>query len=155
MSKRQGGDDGLNGLTHRIIGAAICVHQELGPGLLESGYESAMAIELEEQGLQFERQVAIPAHYRGRRLDCAYRVDLLVERQVVVELKASQGLDPVHTAQVLTYLKLMSCQVGLLINFNVPLLKQGIKRIVNDLAPRDDLRATGTAPASPLILRDE
>lgn len=155
MSKRQGGDGSLNGLTHRIIGAAIVVHQELGPGLLESGYESAMAIELRERGLQFERQVAIPAFYRGRRLDCSYRVDLLVERQVVVELKASQGLDPVHTAQVLTYLKLTSCQVGLLINFNVPLLKQGIKRIVNDLTPRDDLHATGTAPASPLILRDE
>lgn len=118
----------INRLTHAIIGAAIRVHDDLGPGLLESGYQSAMALEMAEQGIRFERQKAVPAFYRGQRLDTSYRLDFLVEGKVVVELKAVERLEPVFTAQLLTYLKITSCQVGLLINFNVPLLKQGTTR---------------------------
>ena len=129
----------LNQLTHRIIGAAIAVHEELGPGLLESTYQGATEIELRHRGFEFEREKAVRAVYRGITLRTGYVVDLLVERRVVVELKAVERLEPVFTAQLLTYLKLTSCQVGLLINFNVPVLKQGIKRVINDLDPREDL----------------
>jgi GxxExxY protein len=137
---------GVDELTHRIIGCAIRVHEELGPALLESGYQAAMEIELRQQRIAFEAQRTIPAYYRGERLNVSYRCDLLVERQVVVELKAVERLEPLFTAQLLTYLRLTSCQVGLLINFHVPLLKQGIKRIVNNYIPPD--------PTTPVI-RDE
>lgn len=122
----------LNDLTHRIIGAAIAVHRELGPGLLESLYQEAFTMELGANELGFEAQLAIPAFYRGVRLNGGYRIDFLVEGQVVVELKAAERHEPVFTAQLLTYMKLTSCQIGLLINFNVPRLKHGIKRIVHD-----------------------
>jgi len=135
----------LNDLTHRIIGAAIAVHRELGPGLLESLYQEAFALELGAEKLAFETQVAIPAFYRGVRLNGGYRIDFLVEGQVVVELKAAERHEPVFTAQLLTYMKLTSCQVGLLINFNVPRLKDGIKRLVNDY--------DGPVPGDP-IFRD-
>ena len=120
----------LNQVTATIISAAIDVHRELGPGLLESAYETCLAYELVERGLNVRRQVEQPVTYRGVHLDCGYRIDLLVDG-VVVELKAVNSLNAVHKAQVLSYLKLSGCQVGLLINFNVKLLKDGVQRIVN------------------------
>ena len=107
----------INEITERIIGAAIAVHRELGSGLLESTYESCLVFELCELGLQVERQKGLPVVYRGLRIDCGYRIDLLVARQVIVELKAVQALEPIHEAQLLSYLKLSRCAVGLLINF--------------------------------------
>lgn len=121
----------VNDVTEAIIGAAICVHRELGPGLLESAYEACLAYELTERKLQIERQKGLPVVYRGVELDCGYRIDLLVENQVVVELKAVEILEPIHDAQLLSYLKLSGCEVGLLINFNVKVLKDGIRRFVN------------------------
>ena len=119
-------------LTEKIIGAAIAVHSELGPGLLESTYEACLAFELVHQGLAVARQKALPVVYKDVKLDCGYRLDLLVEEKVVVELKAVANIEPVHTAQVLSYLKLSQCKVGLLINFNVKMLKNGIRRVVLD-----------------------
>ena len=122
--------DPINTLTEKIIGAAIEVHRELGPGLLESAYEVALAYELTLQGLQVERQKEQPIRYKGLLIETGFRIDVLVEGQVVVELKAVEAILPIHEAQLITYLKLSQCRVGLLINFNVPLLKQGIKRLV-------------------------
>ncbi len=120
-----------NGISQQIIGAAIAVHRELGPGLLESAYEACLKYELKEAGLEVESQVAQPVIYKGLGLECGYRLDLLVENLVIVELKAVEALLPIHEAQLLTYLRLRHLWLGLLINFNVPVLKQGIKRIVN------------------------
>ena len=120
----------MKGLTSRIIGAAIEVHQALGPGLLESAYEECLAYEMQVRGLTFMRQVSLPVAYKGVNLDCAYRLDFLVENSVVLELKAVEALLPIHTAQVLTYLKLGGWTLGLLLNFNVPILRNGIKRLV-------------------------
>lgn len=123
----------LNGLTHQIIGAAIDVHRELGPGLLESAYQTCLTLALSRRKLALECQKRLPLTYDGVSIDCAYRVDLLVERQVVVEIKAVEKLLPVHEAQLRLYLRLLPCKVGLLINFNVKWLSdQGIKRIVNE-----------------------
>jgi GxxExxY protein len=123
----------LNKITEIIIGAAIAVHRELGPGLLESTYETCLAYELVERGLRVERQKSLPVEYRGVHLDCGYRIDLLVEDQVIVELKVAEKLTPIHEAQLLSYLKLSGSRVGLLINFNVSELRQGIRRLVNQL----------------------
>lgn len=120
----------LNALTSKIIGAAIEVHRHLGPGLLESAYETCLAYELERLGLKVERQKALPLVYKEIQMDQGYRLDLLVEDQVVVELKVVEQLAPVHEAQILSYLKFSGCRVGLLINFNVKLLKQGIRRFI-------------------------
>ena len=117
-------------LTERIIGAAIEVHRALGPGLLESTYEECFAREMQLSELGFERQVPLPVAYKGVKLDCGYRLDFLVERAVVLELKATDALRPIHEAQLLTYLRLGGWTVGLLINFNVTALKNGIRRIV-------------------------
>lgn len=122
----------LNKITETIIGAAIEVHRTIGPGLLESAYETCLARELELRGVSFERQRPLPVEYKAVRLDCGYRVDLLVEGTVVVEVKAVAGLEPIHEAQVLTYLRLGGWQVGLLINFNVPVMRNGIRRLVNN-----------------------
>jgi GxxExxY protein len=121
----------LNEITQKILAAAISVHRELGPGLMESAYEACMAYELADKNLKFERQKALPIIYRGVQLDCGYRIDLIVEEEIVVELKAVERLEPIHEAQLLSYLKLSGCEVGLLINFNVKVLKQGIRRLVN------------------------
>ncbi len=122
----------MRATTERILGAAITVHRELGPGLLESAYQACLAFELEDCGLRVERQVALPVEYRGVRLDCGYRLDLIVERTVVVEIKAVERIVPVHEAQLLTYLRLSGLPLGLLLNFNVPLLKDGgIRRFIN------------------------
>ncbi|HKW27432.1 MAG TPA: GxxExxY protein [Terriglobales bacterium] len=114
--------------TEPIIGAAIEVHKQIGPGLLESTYEECLCHELNLRGIQFQRQLDLPVLYKGLKLDCGYRLDLLVEDRVVVELKAVEQILPVHEAQLLTYLHLAHKPVGLLINFNVPLLKDGIRR---------------------------
>ncbi len=118
----------LQELTRKIIGAAIEVHRHLGPGLLESAYETCLAYELEQLGLMVERQKPLPLVYKDIRLDQGYRLDMLVEGQVVVEIKVVDQLMPVHEAQLLSYMKLAGCRVGLLINFNVTLLKDGVKR---------------------------
>jgi GxxExxY protein len=122
----------LNGITESVIGAAIAVHRTLGPGLLESAYEACLAFELTDRGLKVEQQVPLPVVYRGVNLECGYRLDFLVEDAVIVEVKAVDDLAPIHEAQVLSYLKLSGLRVGLLINFNVMVLKRGLRRIVND-----------------------
>jgi len=122
----------LNEITRAVIGAAISVHRVLGPGLLESAYEACLAYDLSDLGFKVERQKALPVKYRGVFLDCGYRIDLLVEGKVVVELKAVERLERIHEAQLLSYLKLSGCKVGLLINFNVRVLKNGIRRMVLD-----------------------
>jgi GxxExxY protein len=117
-------------LSKAVIGCAIEVHRELGPGLLESAYEQCLAHELRLKGIQFELQKVMPVEYKGTQIDCGYRLDLLVEGQLIVELKAVAAIEPIHKAQILTYLKLARARTGLLINFNVPLLKDGIQRFV-------------------------
>lgn len=121
---------GLNDLTSTIIDAAIAVHRETGPGLLEGVYTECLAFELLERSLEVDRGLKIPLTYRGRKLSSHYLLDLRVSRCVIVEVKSVVQLAPVHSAQLITYLKLAGCRVGLLINFNVPLLKQGIRRIL-------------------------
>jgi len=120
----------LNRLTDKIIGAAIEVHRNLGPGLLESAYETCLAYELEQLGLNVERQKPLPLVYKDIRLDQGYRIDLLVEQKVVVELKVVEQIIPAHEAQVLSYLKFSGCQIGLLLNFNTRLMKDGIHRFI-------------------------
>ncbi len=121
----------LNQITEKIIGCAIEVHRALGPGLLESAYEECLCFELSHCGLKFERQVALPVVYKGVKLDCGYRIDIVVENLVIVEIKAIANILPVHEAQVLSYLKLDNKPLGLLLNFHVSVLKNGIKRIRN------------------------
>jgi len=126
-------------LTRLIIGAAIEVHKLLGPGLLESAYEDCLCHELALRGIHFEKQKPIPLVYKGTKLECGFRLDLLVEGQVVVELKSVDGLGPIHEAIILTYLRLSGHQVGLLINFNVPVLKDGVRRFI---MPRNSNKAS-------------
>jgi GxxExxY protein len=122
----------LNSLTERIIGAALAVHREIGPGMLESACEACLAFELADRGLKVERQKALPLVYRGMRLECGFRIDLLVEDLVVIEVKSIERLERVHSAQVLSYLRMLKRSVGLLINFNVQwLVRDGVRRIVN------------------------
>ncbi len=122
-----------NELSKIIIGIGIEIHTELGPGLLESSYEECLFHELKKAGLKVEKQKALPLTYKEVTLDVGYRIDLLIEDKVIVELKAVEALNDVHLAQVLTYLKLSKCKLGLLMNFNVYRLKDGIKRVVNGL----------------------
>ena len=122
-----------NEISHKIIGVAIEIHRNLGAGLLESAYEAALTYELKELGLDVKQQVAMPFIYKEIKQEIGYRIDLLVENKVIVELKSVETLAPVHFAQTLTYLKLSSLKLGLLINFNVPVLKDGVHRIVNNL----------------------
>ena len=119
----------INKLTGEVIGAAIEVHKILGPGLLESAYEECLCHELRLRAIHFERQKALPIEYKGVTLDCGYRLDVVVENKLILELKAAEALEPIHEAQLLTYLKLTGIKMGLLINFNVPMLRQGIKRL--------------------------
>jgi GxxExxY protein len=118
-------------LTREIIGAAIEVHRALGPGLIESAYEECLARELSLRGIGFERQKPLPLVYKDVKLECGYRMDILVDGRVVLELKAIDAFAPVHDAIMLTYLRLSGCKIGLLINFNVAVLKDGIRRLVN------------------------
>ena len=122
----------LNAITEAIIGAAIDIHRELGPGLLEQSYEVCLCFELLSRGLKVERQKSLPVMYKNQLLDHGYRIDLLVDEAVVVEVKAIERFDRVHLAQLISYLKFANCQVGLLLNFNVAMLsRDGIKRVVN------------------------
>jgi GxxExxY protein len=122
-----------NELSYAVIGAAIDVHRELGPGLLESIYEECLCIELRNRGIGYERQRAVPVVYKGVDVGIGYRLDLLVERVLVVELKVSETCAAIHASQVLTYLRLTGCRLGLLINFGMPTVRDGVERIVNDL----------------------
>jgi GxxExxY protein len=135
-------DAKLNALTGQIIASAIEVHKALGPGLLESTYEECLAHELKTRDIAFARQMPLPVQYKGLQLECCYRVDLFVADTVIVELKSVDKLEPIHEAQLLTYMKLSRAPLGLLINFNVPLLKDGIKRMANTTSP--------SAPSAPL-----
>jgi GxxExxY protein len=121
----------LDSITGTIINCAIEVHRALGPGLLESAYEACLAFELVEQGLEIECQKPLPVVYRDVKLDCGYRLDIFVEKSVIVEIKVVDHVAPIHKAQLLSYLRLSECKVGLLINFNVKVLKTGIIRMVN------------------------
>jgi GxxExxY protein len=123
----------INGITHKIIAAAIEVHRHLGPGLLESSYQACMAFELSQHQLKFKASQNLPVRYKGVRLDCGYRIDLYVEDLVVVELKCLEAIAPIHIAQLMTYLRLSGAPAGLLINFNVPVLKLGIRRRLNNV----------------------
>ncbi len=122
----------LDEISRRIIGAAIEVHRHLGPGLLESAYQSCLAFELKQLGLKLEEQKPLPIVYKDVKLDCGYRLDLVVEDEIIVEIKAVEKLLPIHEAQLLSYLRLAKKRVGLLMNFHVPVLKNGLKRIVNE-----------------------
>jgi GxxExxY protein len=117
-------------LTDQIIGSAIEVHRHLGPGLLESAYEECLCFELNRTGLDFKRQVPLPVVYKSVRLDCGYRIDIVVERRLILELKAIERLMAIHEAQVLTYMRLSGIHTGLLLNFNTPVLKDGIRRLM-------------------------
>ena len=127
--------DAISSLTGRVIGAAIVVHRELGPGLLESAYQACLEYQLHEHGLRFQRQVALPLQYHGIYVECGYRVDLLVEDLLIVEVKSVEKLAPIHKAQMITHLKLTGRPVGLLLNFNVPSMRQGIRRLDNPMRP--------------------
>jgi GxxExxY protein len=122
----------LNRLSETVIGAAVAVHRELGPGLLESAYEACLEFELRDRGFEVKRQHALPVRYRGIEVDCGFRLDLLVNELVIAELKAVERLERIHEAQVHTYLRLTGLHLGLLINFNVIRLVNGLKRIVRD-----------------------
>lgn len=122
-----------NEITQQIIGAAIEVHKSIGPGLLESAYEACLAREMSLRDIPFERQKPLPLTYKGAKLDVGYRLDFLVAELVVVELKAVKAFEPIHKAQMLTYLRLTGCKLGLLLNFHSPLMKTGIKRVVLNL----------------------
>ncbi|MBW4469091.1 MAG: GxxExxY protein [Stenomitos rutilans HA7619-LM2] len=132
MNRRDAETRSFDELTQQTIGACIEVHRHLGPGLLESAYEHCLCYELSLAGLEFERQKPLPIVYKGVQLDCGYRLDVVVEDRLILELKAVEVLLPVHSAQLLTYLKLSCLTVGLLINFNVPVLKSGLKRIATN-----------------------
>jgi GxxExxY protein len=122
----------LNQLSSQIIGAAIEVHRHLGPGLLESAYEECLCRELTLRGIGIERQKALPLEYKGAKLDCGYRLDLIVENILILELKACEKIEPIHKAQILTYLKLTDLHLGLILNFNVAVMRDGVIRIVNN-----------------------
>jgi len=122
----------INKLSNKIIGAAIEVHKILGPGLLESAYEQCLCHELNLRILSFERQKELPVVYKGLKLDCAYRLDIIVEDAIIVELKSCEKIEPIHKAQLLTYLKLSGISLGLILNFNMPTMREGIVRLVNE-----------------------
>jgi GxxExxY protein len=117
-------------LTGKIVDCAISVHKSLGPGLLESAYEECLQYELDQHGLYTLKQMPMPLVYKQKKMDIGYRIDLIVEEKVIIEVKAVDALNPVHLAQLMTYLKLSGCRIGLLINFNVQFLKDGIRRII-------------------------
>ena len=123
----------INELSSRIIGAAIEVHKALGPGLLESAYEECLSHEFSFRNFSFERQKSLPLIYKGKKLDCGYRLDLVIENAIILELKSCEKIEPIHKAQLLTYLKLSGLHLGLILNFNTTIMRDGIVRIVNEL----------------------
>jgi GxxExxY protein len=130
---RRGNTMTENEISEKVIGCAIQVHRELGPGLLESSYQECLYFELIQSGLLVEKQKPLPLVYKEVKLECGYRLDLIVENKVVIEVKAVEALNDVHMAQILTCLKLSKCRLGLLMNFNVALMKDGIRRVANKL----------------------
>lgn len=124
-------DAELNALTEKVIGFCIGIHMEVGAGLMESSYGPCLAFDLDEAGIKYRREVPVPLVYKGVRLDCGYRLDFVIEEVLIVEIKSVEKILPVHKAQLLTYLKLTGLPIGLLMNFNVPLLKDGIVRMRN------------------------
>lgn len=132
MNRRGAEAQRENETTEMVIGCAIEIHRALGPGLLESAYEACLCYELSQKRVPFKRQVSLPLSYKGVKLDCGYVMDLIVDDLVIVELKTVEKLLPIHEAQLITYLKLYGRSVGLLMNFNVALMKSGIKRLVNE-----------------------
>ena len=145
-------DPGINEITSAIIGMAIEIHRTLGPGLLESAYQACLTHELAAAGRPFAANKPLPLVYKGIHLDCGYRLDFVVQDRVIVEVKCVSALAPIHHAQLLTYLKLTGCPAGLLVNFNVPVLKNGVKRI---LRTGSAAAATGDAPACEPPAMDE
>lgn len=131
--KTGGSGEELNSLSSRIIGAAIEVHRNLGPGLLESAYEECLCHEFTLLDIRYTRQDRLPVNYKGKQLDCGYRLDIVVEKSIILELKAVESIAPIHEAQLLTYLKLSGKNLGFLLNFNTPVMRNGIKRLVNNL----------------------
>ena len=123
----------LNQLSSKIIGAAIEIHKALGPGLLESAYEKSLCHELKLRGLSFDNQKPLPLVFKGEEIDCGYRLDIIVGNAIILELKACEKIEPIHKAQLLTYLKISGLTLGLILNFNVPIMRRGIVRIVNNL----------------------
>ena len=123
--------DKIDVLSHQIIGAAIEVHRTLGPGLLESAYEACLCYELSTRNIAYQRQYSLPVLYKGIAIDCNYRLDILIEDCIIVELKSVEKIETIHEAQLLTYLRLSKLWLGLLINFNVPVIRLGIRRLVN------------------------
>ena len=142
-------------LTKTIIGAAIEIHRALGPGLLEAVYEECLARELTLRGIVLERQKPIPLVYKDVKLECGYRLDLLVEGRIVVEIKAVEALAPIHEAIMLTYLRLSGCQLGLLINFHVPILKEGIRRFVWKYEQPEKSRDNAEAPRTQRVAEND
>ena len=136
----------LDEISRRIIGAAIEVHRHLGPGLLESAYQSCLAFELKQLGPKAEEQKPLPVVYKQVKLDCGYRLDMVVEDEIIVEIKAIEKLLPIHDAQLLSYLRLARRRVGLLMNFHVPVLKNGLKRIVNEFPESERAKIQAPQP---------
>src|ERR1700690_2527814 len=132
MNRRGAETQSFREITEQVIGSCIEIHKQLGPGLLESAYEECLCYELSLTGIFFERQKPLPVKYKSVNLDCGYRLDLVVQSKIILELKTVEQLLPIHEAQLLTYLKLSGLTLGLLINFNVSVLKNGIKRIANN-----------------------
>ncbi|MCC6152035.1 MAG: GxxExxY protein [Planctomycetes bacterium] len=133
MDRKDAETQRINDLSKKVIGFLIEIHRALGPGLLESAYEECLCFELAHAGIPFKKQVSLPVQYKGVRLDCGYRIDIMVDDCLILELKAVEKLMPIHEAQLLTYLRLSGKRLGLLVNFNVPVVKDGIKRIANGL----------------------
>ena len=142
-NRRDAETPSFNELTECIIGACIEIHRSLGPGLLESAHEECLCHELSVAGIGFKRQKPLPVHYKNVKLECGYRLDLVIEQKIIIELKTVETLMPIHEAQLLTYLKLSGLTLGLLINFYVPMLKNGIKRIVNNFQDSASPRLRG------------
>jgi len=132
MNRRDAETQSFGGITEQVIGCCIEIHKQLGPGLLESAYEQCLCYELSALGVAFERQKPLPMKYKTVNLDCGYRLDLVIQGKIILELKTVENLLPIHEAQLLTHLKLSGLTLGLLINFNVPVLQNGIKRIANN-----------------------
>lgn len=137
-------------ITDRVIGAAVAVHRAIGPGLLESAYAACLTAEFEAQGLPFLREVPLPIRYRELQLDCGYRLDFLVADRVVLELKSVEKLEPLHQVQLLSYLRLSGKPIGLLINFNVPRLIDGVRRLVHNYAPDASASVQPPSPSEKL-----
>jgi GxxExxY protein len=138
MNRRDAEAQRKDPISEAVIGFCIAIHRELGPGLLESGYRECLCYELSKAGLKFEREKPLPVRYDDLLLDCGYRLDVVIEQKLIVELKTVEALLPIHDAQLLTYLKLSGITSGLLINFNVPVLVHGVKRIVNNYRQNAD-----------------